>query len=96
MAPLQTEALKIEPPADTQSSNEASIVAGILALGQEARQVLQATMQAFATQDAAAARSIWQEDDVVDVRYHLVRHDLMTILAGMHAIPALPTTCAMR
>jgi len=39
--------------------------------------------------DVAAARSIWQDDDVVDVRYHLLRHDLMTLLAGAHAIPAL-------
>ena len=46
-------------------------------------------MAAFAARDVAAARHIWQEDDVVDVRYHLVRHDLMTLLAGAHAIPAL-------
>src|SRR5256714_4975741 len=68
---------------------EVSIMRGILDLGQEARRVLQGTMKAFADRDADAARSIWDEDDVVDVRYHEVRHDLMAMLAGARAIPAL-------
>ncbi len=68
---------------------EASILRGILDLGHEARKVLQGTIEAFAHRDAGAARYIWEEDDVVDVRYHLVRHDLMTLLAGASAIPAL-------
>jgi phosphate transport system protein len=46
-------------------------------------------MKAFEQRDAKAARYIWEEDDVVDVRYHLVRHDLMAMMAGAHAIPAL-------
>ena len=62
---------------------------GILDLGQEARRVFQGTMEAFAHRDAKAAKYIWEEDDVVDVRYHLVRHDLMAMLAGARAIPAL-------
>jgi phosphate transport system protein len=69
--------------------SETSIMQGILDLGQEARRVLQGTMQAFAERDAQAARHLWQEDDVVDVRYHLVRHDLMAMLTGAQAIPAL-------
>ena len=69
--------------------NEASIMHGILDLGREARRVLQGTMKAFADSNANAARYIWEEDDVVDVRYHLVRHDLMAMMAGTHAIPAL-------
>ena len=68
---------------------EASILRDILDLGQEARRVLQGTMKAFADRDASAARSSWDEDDVVDVRYHQVRHDLMALLAGARAIPAL-------
>ncbi|MFL5691594.1 MAG: phosphate signaling complex PhoU family protein [Ktedonobacteraceae bacterium] len=68
---------------------EASILRGILDLGHEARKVLQGTIEAFANRDVKAARYIWEEDDVVDVRYHLVRHDLMTLLAGARAIPAL-------
>ncbi len=76
---------------DGQGHNvtEASIMRELLDLGQEARSVLQGTMDAFVRRDAAAARHIWQEDDVVDVRYHLVRHDLMAMLAGAQAIPAL-------
>jgi phosphate transport system protein len=68
---------------------EASILRGILDLGQEARRVLQEAMKAFATRDARAARHIWEEDDLIDVRYHEVRHDLMAMLAGVRAIPAL-------
>jgi phosphate transport system protein len=68
---------------------EASILHGMLELGKEARRVLQGTMEAFANSDARAARYIWEEDDVVDVRYHLVRHDLMAMLEGARAIPAL-------
>jgi phosphate transport system protein len=68
---------------------EASITQALLALGQEARRVLQGTMKAFAERDASAARFLWEEDDVVDVRYHLVRHDLMALMAGARAIPAL-------
>jgi phosphate transport system protein len=74
---------------DGAEITESSILRGILDLGAEARRVLQGTMDAFARRDVDAARSIWEEDDVVDVRYHLVRHDLMTMLAGAHAIPAL-------
>jgi phosphate transport system protein len=61
----------------------------LLDLGYEARRVLQGTMKAFADRDVNAARFLWEEDDVVDVRYHLVRHDLMALLAGARAIPAL-------
>ncbi len=68
---------------------EASILLALLDLGYEARRVLQGTMKAFADRDVNAARFLWEEDDVVDVRYHLVRHDLMALLAGARAIPAL-------
>jgi len=99
MAPLRTDGLSSSqvPTASTAQApkkaaptlSEASIVAEILNLGHDARQVLQGTMRAFATNNAAAARNIWQDDDVVDVRYHMVRHDLMTMMTGIHAIPAL-------
>jgi phosphate transport system protein len=68
---------------------EAEIVRNMLELGRESRRVLQGTMEAFAHRDVKAARYIWQEDDVVDVRYHLVRHDLMALMEGARAIPAL-------
>jgi len=69
--------------------SEETIMHGIQELGKEARRVLQGTMKAFAERDVKAARYIWEEDDVVDVRYHLVRHDLMAMMAGARAIPAL-------
>jgi phosphate transport system protein len=97
MAPLRTSNMpqvKIEViPAVSASEygliTEASILNGMLELGREARRVLQGTMEAFANRDASAARFIWEEDDVVDVRYHLVRHDLMALMEGALAIPAL-------
>ena len=96
MAPLRSNASQIEnkenssvPSGDYGEVSEATILKGMLDLGHEARRVLQGTMEAFANRDAKAARYIWEEDDVVDVRYHLVRHDLMTMLEGARAIPAL-------
>jgi phosphate transport system protein len=72
-----------------QKPSEPAIISGILDLGNEARRLLEKTMRAFADRDCQAARTIWQEDDIVDVRYHMVRHDIMTMLTGIHAIPAL-------
>jgi phosphate transport system protein len=72
-----------------QTLTEDSIVSELFDLGQEACQVLRGTMRAFAQDDADAARKIWQEDDVVDVRYHMARHNLMTTLTSVYAIPAL-------
>src|SRR5579859_5210188 len=97
MTPLHADAISDVKIADTSvgSANndgeisESSILRGILDLGSEARLVLQGTIDAFARRDVKAARHIWEEDDVVDVRYHLVRHDLMAMLAGARAIPAL-------
>jgi phosphate transport system protein len=94
MAPLRSSnvpQVKIEliPAGEDSQITEASILNGMLELGREARRVLQGTMEAFANRDAKAARYIWEEDDVVDVRYHLVRHDLMAMLEGARAIPAL-------
>src|SRR6266699_6191368 len=97
MTPLRSDArpeVKVKDDTEVTSTNgveisEATILRGILDLGLEARRVLQGTMEAFARRDVNAARHIWEEDDVVDVRYHLVRHDLMAMLAGARAIPAL-------
>ncbi len=79
-------------PADALSNveiTETSITHSMLELGHEARRVLQGTMKAFAERNVKAARYLWEEDDVVDVRYHLVRHDLMALMSGVHAVPAL-------
>ncbi len=72
---------------------ETSVMQSMLELGQEARRVLQGTMKAFANRDFKAARYLREEDDVVDVRYHLVRHDLMAMMTGARAIPALQNDC---
>jgi phosphate transport system protein len=94
MAPLRSSNMpqiniELIPAGEKSQITEASILSSMLELGREARRVLQGTMEAFANRDAKAARYIWEEDDVVDVRYHLVRHDLMAMLEGARAIPAL-------
>lgn len=97
MAPLRSAspvevAIQGTPMSGSTSNNtitEASVTQGLMDLGKEARRVFQGTLKAFRERNAMAARYIWQEDDVVDVRYHLVRHDLMAMMAGAHAIPAL-------
>jgi phosphate transport system protein len=76
-------------PLSDQAITEDTVVSGLLDLGKEARQVLRGTIQAFKQSDADAARKIWKEDDVVDVCYQQVRHHLMTMLTGTHAITAL-------
>ena len=71
----------------------------MLELGREAGRVLKGTIEAFANRDAKAARYIWEEDDVVDVRYHLVRHDLMTMLEGLELFllfNMMPVFCNVR
>ena len=73
----------------THNVTESSIISGILTLGQEARAMLHKTVQAFTNNDAQAARALLQDDDLVDTRYTTVRQDLMTMLSGIHAIPAL-------
>jgi phosphate transport system protein len=90
MTPLhQHSQVVVEDAVENGEVTEASIMRGLLDLGYEARRVLQGTMSAFAGLDVKAARYIWEEDDVVDVRYHLLRHDLMTMMEGARAIPAL-------
>jgi phosphate transport system protein len=68
---------------------EASILRGILALGKEVRSLLQRTMKAFADRDAEAARTLWEQDRVVNKDGYAVRRDVMAILEGTHPIPPL-------
>lgn len=95
MAPLRGSAMphvKVDGQPQSHDSveiTEASIMHGLKELGKEARRLLDGTMKAFADRNSSAARYIWEEDDVVDVRYHLVRHDLMAMMSGARAIPAL-------
>ena len=69
--------------------SEFSIIQGLLQLGIEVQRILHETMMAFAQGDVAAAQYIIEEDDVVDVRYHMVRHDLMSTFKGMQALVAV-------
>src|SRR6266851_5064797 len=68
---------------------EASILQGILGLGREVRSLLQWTMKAFADRNAEAARSLWEQDTVVNKDSYTVRRDVMAMLAGAHPIPPL-------
>ncbi len=68
---------------------EATILRDILDLGREVRSLLQWTMKAFVERNAEAARSLWEQDKVVDRHSYAVRRDVMLMLEGAHAIPAL-------
>lgn len=70
-------------------STEALIMQGILELGREVRALLQWTMKAFADRDAEAARSLWEQDKMVDQHSYVVRRDVMAMLEGAHAMPVL-------
>ncbi|MBV9022136.1 MAG: PhoU family transcriptional regulator [Ktedonobacteraceae bacterium] len=74
---------------ETIQITEAAIINSMLELGREALRVFEGTVKALTEYNASAARYICEEDDVVDVRYHLVRHDLMAMMSGARAIPAL-------
>lgn len=69
--------------------NELSIMRRLSGLGKEARVVLTRTMKAFEERDAQMARSIWEEDRVVDHRHYVIQRDLMEMLEENKAIPAL-------
>ena len=69
--------------------SEASITRGVFELGQKVRSVLGETIQAFAMRDAEAARSLWEGDMAIDRDANAVRLDLLAMLEGAHAIPAL-------
>ncbi|GCE14274.1 phosphate signaling complex protein PhoU [Tengunoibacter tsumagoiensis] len=89
MAPLRPNETPVVIKEADGEITEGSVTHGLLELGKEARRVLQGTIKAFSERNVAVARYIWEEDDVVDVRYHLVRHDLMAMMTGARAIPAL-------
>jgi phosphate transport system protein len=92
MIPLQMVSKNMDEgyaPSNSSQIAETAAVRSLLELGHEAVRVLRGTMKAFATLDSKAARYIWEEDDIVDVRYHLVRHDLMGMMSGPGAIPTL-------
>jgi phosphate transport system protein len=68
---------------------EAAILRDILDLGKEVRSLLQWTMKAFVERNAEAARSLWEQDKVVDRHSYAVRRNVMMMLEGAQAIPAL-------
>jgi len=68
---------------------EAALLRGILALGKEVRSMLEWTMRAFAHRNAEAARTLWEQDTVVDKESYALRRDVMAILEGAHPTPVL-------
>lgn len=69
--------------------NEETTRTSVHRLGQRARTFLQTTMQAFADRDTTAARATIEEDDALDIRYRVVRYDLMSLLEGLSAVASL-------
>jgi len=58
-------------------------------LGQEVRSLLQRTMKSFTDRDAQLARSIWQEDHVVNKDHYQVSQELLAMLEGSQATATL-------
>lgn len=69
--------------------NELSLVRRLLGLGREVRTVLAKTMKAFEERDASVARTIWEQDRVVDHHHYVIQRDLMEMLEENKAVPAL-------
>lgn len=46
-------------------------------------------MKAFADRNAEAARTLWEQDTVVNKDSFAIRRDVMAILEGAHPIPPL-------
>lgn len=69
--------------------NEETTRTNVYRLGQRAHMFLQATMQAFADRDTVAARATIEDDDALDIRYRLVRYDMMSLLEGLRAVTSL-------
>ena len=78
-----------ESPTINRGATEASIMLRMLDLGREVRSLLQWTMKAFAERNAEAARSLWEQDKVVDQHSYAVRRDVILMLEGARAIAAL-------
>lgn len=76
---------------------DVSVITDLLALGQETRDLWWASLQTLSTGNVAAAHQVQQEDDVVDVRYHMLRHDLFTLLSGTaRYVISFPDACQMQ
>ncbi|BCL83843.1 PhoU domain-containing protein [Ktedonobacteria bacterium brp13] len=76
---------------------DVSVITDLFALGQETRDLWWASLQALSTGNVAAAHQVQQEDDVVDVRYHMLRHDLFTLLSGTaRSVLSFPDACQMQ
>jgi phosphate transport system protein len=71
---------------DNPSEPEQAILHQCHALGNAVVHFLRETMNAFQHSDVHAARLLWQDDDLIDVRYHEVRHEIMSLLAGRRAL----------
>lgn len=68
---------------------EGAILRSILAVGQQVRQMLQQTVQAFANRDVGAARNLWAQDMVIRRHAARVRRDVMSLMEGPQALATL-------
>jgi phosphate transport system protein len=95
MVPSHDEGEEATPGGQAFQSPEKAFMQRILDLGQEVRFMLQRTMKAFTDRDVQAARSLWQEDQVVNKGHYRVSQDLLGMLEGSQAIAALKSDPSM-
>ena len=86
---LRLTSLYIVPNVSTDITVEETQRTALLGLGQQARSILQKTMQAFANRDADAARNIWRGNAAMHKSCYVVQRDISTMLESTHAIAAL-------
>jgi phosphate transport system protein len=70
-------------------SLEVMMMKHLLALGAEARRVLQETLKAFAHNDAEGAKHLREEDELVDRRYETIQYEVLFIFSIAPALPDL-------
>lgn len=76
---------------------ETSVITDLQAMQLDVATLWQASLQALARRDLVAAHQIVREDDIVDVRYHMLRHELFGMLkAPTRCVGLLPDSDKVR
>jgi len=68
---------------------ESILMQRIVDLGWQTRRMLQRTMKAYEERNSEAARTIWDEDKMLDRHHYALRQDMLKMLEGSQAIIAL-------
>lgn len=87
---MATETIQVETEATNEQHPEDVILQSILAVGQQVKEMLQQTIQAFAERDVAAAQNLWTQHTLIDRGTARLRRDVMALIDGPQALAILP------